>query len=54
MWLLHRLFQKTFPGGSAGKDCIFHGVTKSRTRLSDFHFTFTFQKTTPVSEKSMH
>ena len=22
-------------------DCIVHGVTKSQTRLSDFHFTFT-------------
>ena len=21
-------------------DCVVHGVTKSRTRLSDFHFTF--------------
>ena len=23
-------------------DCIIHGVAKSRTRLSDFHFHFTF------------
>ena len=23
-------------------DCIVHGVAKSRTRLSDFHFHFTF------------
>ena len=23
-------------------DCIVHGVTKSRTRLSGFHFHFTF------------
>ena len=23
-------------------DCIVHGVAKSQTRLSDFHFTFTF------------
>ena len=25
-------------------DCIVHGVTKSRTRLSDFHFHFPFQQ----------
>ena len=24
------------------RDCIVHGVTKSRTRLSDFHFHFTY------------
>ena len=24
-------------------DCIVHGVAKNRTRLSDFHFTFTFR-----------
>ena len=23
-------------------DCILHGVTKSRTQLSDFHFQFTY------------
>ena len=27
------------------RDCILHGVTKSRTRLSDFHFSFTFLHT---------
>ena len=26
-------------------DCIDHGVTKSQTRLSDFHFHFTFRNT---------
>ena len=25
-------------------DCIVHGVAKSRTRLSDFHFLFRFVK----------
>ena len=25
-------------------DCLAHEVTKSRTRLSDFHFTFTFMR----------
>ena len=24
-------------------DCMVHGVVKSQTRLSDFHFTFIFQ-----------
>ena len=44
------------PGGGKGyplqysglensMDCIVHGVTKSWTRLSDFHFHFTFEKT---------
>ena len=27
--------------GKATHSCIIHGVTKSRTRLSDSHFTFT-------------
>ena len=26
--------------------CIVHGVIKSRTRLSDFHFTFTYDSET--------
>ena len=32
-------------------DCTVHGVTKSWTRLSDFHFLFTF--TSILSEKNM-
>ena len=27
-----------YPGLENSMDCIVHGVTKSRTRLSDFHF----------------
>ena len=30
---------KGFPFQYSGLDCIVHGVTKSRTRLSDFTFT---------------
>ena len=29
-----------YPGLKNSLDCIVHGVAKSRTRLSDFHFTF--------------
>ena len=28
-------------------DCIVHGVTKSQTQLSDFHFQFLFMRATP-------
>ena len=39
---------KGYPVQSAGlesaMDCIVHGVKKSRTGLSDFRFTFTFQE----------
>ena len=28
-----------YPGLESSMDCIVHGVAKSRTRLSDFHFT---------------
>ena len=31
-----------YSGVENSMDCIVHGVTKSRTRLSDFTFTFTF------------
>ena len=30
-----------YPGLENSMDCIVHGVAKSRTRLSDFHFFFT-------------
>ena len=30
-----------YSGLENSMDCIVHGVVKSRTRLSDFHFTFT-------------
>ena len=49
MFLCHVLVSLGFPRGSAGKesacnmgdlDCIVHGVAKSWTRLSDFHFHF--------------
>ena len=39
----------SFPGGSEVKASAVHGVTKSRTRLSDFTFTFHFH----ASEKEM-
>ena len=29
-----------YPGLENTMDCVVHGVTKSRTRLSDFHFHF--------------
>ena len=31
-----------YSGLENSMDCIVHGVAKSRTRLSDFHFTFIF------------
>ena len=31
-----------YPGLEKCMDCIVHGVTKSQTRLSNFHFHFTF------------
>ena len=31
-----------YSGLENSMDCIVHGVAKSQTRLSDFHFTFTF------------
>ena len=31
-----------YPGLENSRDCIIHGVTKSRTRLSDFHFTWIY------------
>ena len=31
-----------YSGLENSMDCIVHGVTKSRTRLSNFHFHFTF------------
>ena len=31
-----------YPGLENSMDCIVHGVAKSWTRLSDFHFPFTF------------
>ena len=30
-----------YSGLEKSMDCIVHGVANSRTRLSDFHFTFT-------------
>ena len=30
-----------YSGLENSMDCIVHGVTKSQTRLSNFHFTFT-------------
>ena len=38
-------------------DCIIHGVTKSRTRLSDFHFTIAYESATrraPFKASSEH
>ena len=32
-----------YSGLENSMDCIVHGVSKCRTRLSDFHFTFIFQ-----------
>ena len=29
-----------YPGLESSMDCIFHGVAKSQTQLSDFHFPF--------------
>ena len=34
-------YQLQYSGLEKSMDCIVHGVTKSRTRLSDFHFQFT-------------
>ena len=33
---------KGYPPQNSGLDCIVHGVTKSKTQLSDFHFTVIF------------
>ena len=33
-----------YAGLESAMDCIVHGVKKSQTGLSDFHFTFTFQE----------
>ena len=32
-----------YSGLKNSMDCIVHGVAKSQTRLSDFHFSFTFK-----------
>ena len=34
-----------YPGPENSMNCIVHGVAKSRTRLTDFHFTFTGTRT---------
>ena len=40
-----------YSGLENSMDCIVHGVTKSQTGLSDFHFYFTSnKKTAPESE----
>ena len=39
-----------YSGLENSMDCIFHGVTKSQTRLSDFHFQI---RPEPRSQKSM-
>ena len=31
-----------YSGLESSMDCIVHGITKSRTRLSDFHFYFLY------------
>ena len=33
-----------YPGLENSMDCIVHGVTKTQTRLSDFHFHFSLLK----------
>ena len=33
-----------YSGLENSMDCIVHGVTKSQTRLSDFHFTLPFER----------
>ena len=35
-------------------DCIVHGVTKSQTRLNDFHFSFDVKTTCPLWKKLLY
>ena len=42
-------FQLQYSGPENSMDCIVHGVTKSRTRLRDFHFSLSLS---PLETKS--
>ena len=42
-----------YSGLENSMDCIVHGVTKSRTRLSDFHFTSPYNKKQRYSLKEI-
>ena len=41
-WIRDRLYPLQYSCLENSMDCIVHGVTKSRTQLSDFNFTFHF------------
>ena len=42
-----------YAGLEKSMDCIVHGVTKSQTRLSNFHFHFTFTHTGVSSSRKL-
>ena len=42
-----------YSGLENSKNCIVHGVTKSQTRLSDFHFTSSYEKLTSCQHIKM-